>query len=77
VEGVSFVAGGPPDSPEVEVQIRYRSPPVSSHLAPDGEGSWIVRFDTPQAAVAPGQAAVFYRGDEVLGGGTIAERPAR
>jgi tRNA-specific 2-thiouridylase len=33
-----------------------------------------VRFDSPQAAVAPGQAVVFYQGDRVLGGGWIEER---
>jgi len=41
-------------------------------LKPLGD-SWLVRFDQPQSAVAPGQAAVFYSGDEVLGGGTISE----
>ncbi len=34
-------------------------------------GTWTFRFDEPQAPAAPGQAAVFYRGEEVLGGGTI------
>jgi len=32
---------------------------------------WEVRFDRPQRAIAPGQSVVFYRGDEVLGGGII------
>ena len=45
---------------------------TSIGLEPAGSG-WEVTFDVPQRAVAPGQAAVFYRGDEVLGGGTIAE----
>jgi tRNA-specific 2-thiouridylase len=50
--------------------VRYRASPVPAAIAghPDG---WEVRFTRPQRAVAPGQAAVFYRGDEVLGGGTI------
>ena len=72
VTEVSFVAGVPPDDPEVEVKVRYRSPAVPALLLP-GESDWTVRFREPQAAVAPGQAAVFYRGDEVVGGGTIAE----
>jgi tRNA-specific 2-thiouridylase len=37
------------------------------------EGRVVVTFDSPQRAVAPGQSAVVYRGDEVLGGGRIAE----
>jgi tRNA-specific 2-thiouridylase len=74
VEDVSFVSGAPPESARVEVQIRYRSPAVPARLARRGPGDWEVRFDGPQSAVAPGQAAVFYEGDEVLGGGTIAGR---
>jgi tRNA-specific 2-thiouridylase len=35
-----------------------------------------VEFDEPQPAITPGQAAVFYRGDEVLGGGWIAKSDA-
>ncbi|MXX80370.1 MAG: tRNA 2-thiouridine(34) synthase MnmA [Chloroflexi bacterium] len=50
----------------VEVQLRYRSKPVPASL--DGDS---LRLDTPERAVAPGQAAVFYDGDRVLGGGTV------
>ncbi len=71
VEGVTFVADRPPASAEVAVQLRYRSRPVPATITPRGGDRWNVRFATPQAAVAPGQAAVFYDGDEVLGGGTI------
>lgn len=54
------------------VKIRYRSPEVSADLdlLPGGE-TIRVSFDRPQPAVTPGQAAVFYRGDLVLGGGVI------
>jgi tRNA-specific 2-thiouridylase len=73
VEDVTFVAGHPPTGAAIEVKIRYRSEPVAASLAETGDNKWEVRFDRPQRAVAPGQAAVFYRGDEVLGGGTISE----
>lgn len=70
VAEMSFV-GEPPDDPRVEVQLRYRARPVPAVVRPSGEDRWEVDFDVPQEAVAPGQAAVLYRGDEVLGGGTI------
>ena len=54
-----------------EVQIRYRSKPVKAGLTPCGASSYMVDFEKPQRAVTPGQAAVFYDGDKLLGGGWI------
>lgn len=71
VGAVSWVAGKPPAGGGLEVKVRYRSPGVAARLEPAEAGEWRVRFARPVAAVAPGQAAVFYRGEEVLGGGTI------
>jgi tRNA-specific 2-thiouridylase len=68
---MSWVAGEPPGDPAVTVKLRYRATAVDAVLEPNGEDVWRVRFDRPQRAVAPGQAAVFYVGEEVLGGGTI------
>lgn len=70
VSGVSFVSGIPPADPQVEVKVRYRSKPVRSLLEPVGD-DWLVTFVEPTPAPAPGQSAVFYDGDEVLGGGII------
>ncbi len=67
----SWVAGIPPEASEVEVKIRYRSQPMGARLAETSNGTWEVSFDDPQPAVTPGQAAVLYVGDVVLGGGTI------
>ena len=53
------------------MQIRYRSPAVPATAEQVPGGDWLVRFDEPQAAVAPGQAAVLYDGEVVIGGGTI------
>jgi len=54
-----------------EVKIRYRQPAAPATLAPLAGDRVQVRFDEPQEAVAPGQSAVFYEGDRVLGGGVI------
>jgi len=56
---------------EATVKIRYRAPDVRCRLEEAGSGQVAVSFFQPQAAVTPGQAAVFYQGDEVLGGGII------
>ena len=57
--------------PRAGVQIRYRHAPVGATLKRLGDDRIRVRFDDPQRAVTPGQAAVFYEGDRVLGGGWI------
>jgi tRNA-uridine 2-sulfurtransferase len=56
---------------EAECKIRYRQQPVpcTVTLLPDGRGE--VRFAEPQKSVTPGQSVVFYRDNEVLGGGRI------
>jgi tRNA-specific 2-thiouridylase len=73
VASVGFVAGSPPGTGEIDVavKVRYRARPVTAVLAPH-DADWRVDFAEPQLGVAPGQAAVFYREDEVLGGGRIA-----
>jgi tRNA-specific 2-thiouridylase len=53
-----------------EVRIRYRHEPAPATVTPSERG-FSVRFDEPQRAIAPGQAVVVYRGDQVLGGGFI------
>jgi tRNA-specific 2-thiouridylase len=55
------------------VKIRYSQTEAPATLYPAQEGTVRVRFDEPQRAITPGQAAVFYSGDMVLGGGTIAD----
>ena len=70
-EALRWVAGAPPAAEfEAEVKIRYRAEaqPAQVRVTADGAD---VRFRTPQRAVAPGQAVVLYRDDEVLGGGII------
>jgi tRNA-specific 2-thiouridylase len=53
------------------VQIRSRHDAQPASVRPSGDGTARVIFDEPQRAIAPGQAAVFYDGDEVIGGGWI------
>jgi tRNA-specific 2-thiouridylase len=72
VERVSWIAGeAPPQGTCAQVRIRHQHAGAHAQLEP-GEHATLVRFDSPVRAVAPGQAAVFYDGDVVLGGGWIA-----
>jgi tRNA-specific 2-thiouridylase len=63
----------PPPRAEVRagVKIRYRAAEAPATIRPLPEGRALVRFDSPQRAVTPGQAAVFYDGEVCLGGGWI------
>ena len=74
LERVAWIAGEAPRAPlSATVRIRYRHEGVDAEIEPLAGNGARVRFDGPVSAVAPGQAAVFYSGDEVLGGGWIAE----
>ena len=55
----------------VKIKIRHRHEPAWATLEPAGSGEVRAIFDEPQRAVTPGQSAVFYDGDEVVGGGWI------
>ncbi|MGD0121424.1 MAG: tRNA 2-thiouridine(34) synthase MnmA [Candidatus Limnocylindrales bacterium] len=61
------------DGFRAEVQIRHRGRPGAATVRPLESGRWAVETDDPVWAAAPGQAAVFYRGEVVLGGGKIAQ----
>lgn len=54
-----------------DVKYRYATAPSHAQLEPHGAGFIRVRFDQPQRALTPGQSAVFYHGERVLGGGII------
>jgi tRNA-specific 2-thiouridylase len=71
---VSWVSGQIPEcAVRATVRVRHRHAGASASIEPRPDAEAVVRFDEPVRAVAPGQAAVFYAGDVVLGGGWIAE----
>ena len=70
--GVNWIAGdAPATGTRVTAQIRYRHREAAATLEPFDGDRVQATFDEPQTAVAPGQAVVFYNGDEVVGGGWI------
>jgi tRNA-uridine 2-sulfurtransferase len=70
--GVNWIAGVTPAAgTRVTAQIRYRHREAAARISPLENERVEVVFDAPQSAVAPGQAVVFYDGDEVVGGGWI------
>lgn len=70
--GVNWISIDNPLEPvRAEVRVRYRHMPAPATITPISPARGRVKFDEPQRAITPGQATVFYRGDEVVGGGWI------
>jgi tRNA-specific 2-thiouridylase len=73
--GCNWIAFDHPRGPfRAQVKIRYRATSVPCTVEPLESGSVTAIFDSPECAVTPGQAAVFYDGDIVIGGGAIERR---
>jgi tRNA-uridine 2-sulfurtransferase len=75
--GVNWIAveeGAAFDGVRADVRVRYRHQESPATITPLPSNRARIVFDEPQRAITPGQATVFYRGDEVLGGGWIEKR---
>jgi tRNA-specific 2-thiouridylase len=69
---VNWISGKPPErSIRVTAQIRHRHDPAPGTVSALDDARASLEFDTPQIAITPGQAVVFYDEDKVLGGGWI------
>lgn len=72
VRDFNWISGEAPSGPiRCSAKIRYRQPEQAANVEPLSENEALIRFDTPQSAVTPGQSAVLYDDDTVLGGGII------
>lgn len=72
VNDFNWIAGEAPASPiRCKAKLRYRQVEQPAVVTPRADGSVQILFDEPQRAVTPGQAAVLYDGEVVLGGGTV------
>lgn len=70
--GVNWVAYIEPSTPvRANVKVRYRHEPAPASIIALPNGGARIVFDEPQRAITPGQATIFYDGDEVVGGGWI------
>lgn len=73
--GVNWIAFEEPNEPvRAEVRVRYRHDAEPATITSLPNHRVLVEFDEPQRAITPGQATVFYRGDEVVGGGWIVKK---
>jgi len=72
--GVNWIVDNPSEPVPAEVRVRYRHAAAPATIVPLANNRARVKFAGPQRAITPGQATVFYRGDEVVGGGWIVKR---
>jgi len=71
-KGVNWVAFDEPSKPvRAEIKVRYRHDPAAATVYALPENRARIVFDEPQSAITPGQATVFYNGEECVGGGWI------
>ncbi len=71
VTEINWIGQSPKSPMKVSTRVRYRHKAAASMLFPIDIHTAVVKFESPQSAITPGQGAVFYNGDEVLGGGWI------
>jgi len=72
VEGLNWISVAPPDAPfRAYVKIRHKHQPAPATIEPLDASRARITFESPQRAITPGQAAVFYDGDRVLSGAWI------
>jgi tRNA-specific 2-thiouridylase len=69
--GVNWIVHEPSAPVRAAVQIRHRHQPAPATIRSLGNARAEVAFETPQLAITPGQAVVFYDADKVIGGGWI------
>jgi tRNA-specific 2-thiouridylase len=75
VARVNWIAFDNPKEPvRAEVRVRYRHTAAPATIFPLENDRARIVFDEPQRAITPGQASVFFRGDEVIGGGWIVKK---
>ncbi|MBW2662398.1 MAG: tRNA 2-thiouridine(34) synthase MnmA [Deltaproteobacteria bacterium] len=74
VVNINWIANTPASPIAIHTRVRYRHKTALCTLVPGDNNTATVEFENPQEAITPGQGAVFYQGNEVLGGGWIAEK---
>jgi len=73
VENINWIQPAPTQSIECKVRVRYRSKEETATVVPEGNHRATVFFHKPQMAITPGQGAVFYFNQEIIGGGWITD----